>query len=620
MSTTTPESGTRPPDTGGGVLRRGVEGRMLTGVCDGLGRYAGIDPVLVRVGFAVLVLGSGIGLFLYIAAFLLMRRGDGSPGYVEQWTGRRFDSQTVLALLTGVLGFGLVMNLLSNTTGPGTIVVGTVIAIALLAAHSRGVDVFGLARSLPDRLSRRRAERGQAAVGAAGPSFEAGYGSPYPGAPGAEEAVPAHAAETLTDSPEGAPAATARPGPAPATGAPEAAGPAAAHPGEAAPPVSGPESAKPPAGRTERPPMTVPAADEAARAATAEPIDAAGTRDAGSPAGEQAAAAAADEIPADRAEEHPPGARDQTVVLPNLPHVADEHAADEGTPADTPAGAPGTTGDDGYRKLSDLAWEARSSYGSHEPFAPRGPYHSPAAYAGDDPFDPAAAGYDYGLDPALHGPDGPGAPAATTTRRRPRSFVGLVTILIAIIVGGIMAATQPFGSATSASLIGGAVLVTIGGGLLVASWFGRGVGLIAAGTIVSLALIAGTTLEGIPNRVGSYTWAPTTVAEALSERYEIGIGDGTLDLREMDVAPGSRTRLEVALGVGSLEVLVPPQARVEVHARVRAGDVTVGRVTRSGPNLNLTNALDPDTTGPAPVPVIELHVKVGVGDVEVHRD
>ena len=606
MSTTTPESGTRPPDTGGGVLRRSVEGRMLTGVCDGLGRYAGIDPVLVRVGFAVLVLGSGIGIFLYLAAFLLMRRGDGSPGYVEQWTGRLFDAQAVLALLTGVLGFGLVMNLLSNTTGPGTIVVGTVIAIALLAAHSRGVDVLGIARSLPDRLSRRRTERDRAPVGAAAPSFEAGYGSP--GAPG--EAVPGHAAGTLKDTP----AATAAPAPEPAAEAPGSAGPAAAAPEAAAPPVSGAEPAEPPAertGRTDPPPLAVPAEAEAAQAATAEPIDAEKTPDAGSPVRAQAAAAA-DEIPANRPKEHPPGARDQTVVLP-LPQ------AEEGTPADTTGGA---TGGDGYRKLSDLAWEARTAYGSHEPFAPRGPYHSPAAYAGDDPFDPAAAGYGHhGLDPALYGPAGPGAPAATTTRRkRPRSFVGLATILIAIIVGGIMAATQPFGSATSASLIGGAVLVTIGGGLLVASWFGRGVGLIAAGTIVSLALIAGTTLEGIPHRIGSYTWVPTTVAEALSERYEIGIGDGTLDLSDLDLAPGSRTRLEVALGVGSLTVIVPPQARVEVHAKVRAGDITVGRVTRSGPNLDMSKAFDPETTGPTPAPVIELRVKVGFGDVEVHRD
>lgn len=38
-----------------------------------MGRYTGIDPVVFRVGVAVLLLGSGVGLFLYLAAFLLMK-------------------------------------------------------------------------------------------------------------------------------------------------------------------------------------------------------------------------------------------------------------------------------------------------------------------------------------------------------------------------------------------------------------------------------------------------------------------------------------------------------------------------------------------------------------------
>src|SRR3954469_4860135 len=70
------------------VLRRSGSGRMLTGVCAGLGRYIGMDPVLFRVGFAVLVLASGIGIMLYVAAFLLMRQPDGGPGYLERWTRR----------------------------------------------------------------------------------------------------------------------------------------------------------------------------------------------------------------------------------------------------------------------------------------------------------------------------------------------------------------------------------------------------------------------------------------------------------------------------------------------------------------------------------------------------
>jgi phage shock protein C len=34
-------------------LRRPLDDRIVAGVCSGLGRYFGVDPVLVRVGFAI---------------------------------------------------------------------------------------------------------------------------------------------------------------------------------------------------------------------------------------------------------------------------------------------------------------------------------------------------------------------------------------------------------------------------------------------------------------------------------------------------------------------------------------------------------------------------------------
>src|SRR5690606_28900834 len=84
------------------------------------------------------------------------------PGYVAQWTRRSFDAETVMALLCGVFAFGLVLNVASGGIGSGTVVVGTLLAIALLAAHTADVDVFGLLRSLPERLSRRTAPIGTA--------------------------------------------------------------------------------------------------------------------------------------------------------------------------------------------------------------------------------------------------------------------------------------------------------------------------------------------------------------------------------------------------------------------------------------------------------------------------
>ena len=54
---------------------------MIGGVCGGLGRYFNVDPILFRIGIAVLALVGGAGLLLYLAALLLVpasRRGPGA--------------------------------------------------------------------------------------------------------------------------------------------------------------------------------------------------------------------------------------------------------------------------------------------------------------------------------------------------------------------------------------------------------------------------------------------------------------------------------------------------------------------------------------------------------------
>ena len=45
---------------------------MLAGVSTGLARYLDVDPVVVRVGFAVTTLFSGAGILLYLACWIIM--------------------------------------------------------------------------------------------------------------------------------------------------------------------------------------------------------------------------------------------------------------------------------------------------------------------------------------------------------------------------------------------------------------------------------------------------------------------------------------------------------------------------------------------------------------------
>jgi phage shock protein PspC (stress-responsive transcriptional regulator) len=54
------------------TIRRSATDVKLTGLCGGVAQHWGIDPVLVRVGWALLALSAGIGLVLYLAGWLLI--------------------------------------------------------------------------------------------------------------------------------------------------------------------------------------------------------------------------------------------------------------------------------------------------------------------------------------------------------------------------------------------------------------------------------------------------------------------------------------------------------------------------------------------------------------------
>ena len=63
-------------------LFRSRADRVLGGVCGGLGRYIGVDPIVVRILFVVLLFFGGISLIVYLAALLLVPSEPigGAPG------------------------------------------------------------------------------------------------------------------------------------------------------------------------------------------------------------------------------------------------------------------------------------------------------------------------------------------------------------------------------------------------------------------------------------------------------------------------------------------------------------------------------------------------------------
>lgn len=53
-------------------LVRSESERMIAGVCGGLAQYLGVDPVLVRLAFLLLIPAGGVGVPLYFILMIIM--------------------------------------------------------------------------------------------------------------------------------------------------------------------------------------------------------------------------------------------------------------------------------------------------------------------------------------------------------------------------------------------------------------------------------------------------------------------------------------------------------------------------------------------------------------------
>jgi phage shock protein C len=91
MNATTADtrSATFTDQSGTGQLRRSGDDRMLAGVAGGLARYLGADVTLVRVIIAALVLFTGAGAALYLAAWLLIPADGDEESIAAAWIARR---------------------------------------------------------------------------------------------------------------------------------------------------------------------------------------------------------------------------------------------------------------------------------------------------------------------------------------------------------------------------------------------------------------------------------------------------------------------------------------------------------------------------------------------------
>ncbi|MGH8892126.1 MAG: PspC domain-containing protein [Actinomycetes bacterium] len=131
-----------PAPTGGyppiSTLRRSRTDRHISGVAGGLGRYAGVDPLVFRILFVVLALFGGTGLLLYALAWLLIPlEGEQQSEGQRLFDGSQKSSMKTVVALVVVLVLGLAGVAAMLDTGPGVgglgalVVIGVIIALLL---------------------------------------------------------------------------------------------------------------------------------------------------------------------------------------------------------------------------------------------------------------------------------------------------------------------------------------------------------------------------------------------------------------------------------------------------------------------------------------------------------
>jgi phage shock protein C len=108
--------GTEPPPVDGGqrLVRRSRSECVIAGVCGGVGRYLGVDPVLLRIAFIILALANGLGVIAYVVCWVAIpeERPD-QPSAPPAPPGRRETGRLVLGGSLVVLGLVLLLDRLA---------------------------------------------------------------------------------------------------------------------------------------------------------------------------------------------------------------------------------------------------------------------------------------------------------------------------------------------------------------------------------------------------------------------------------------------------------------------------------------------------------------------------
>jgi signal transduction histidine kinase len=136
---------------------------VVAGVCGGISAATGIDVTLVRIGFALLTLGSGTGILIYTLAWLFVPLEGESTTIFSRAVGDRRGIRVIAAIIPllvviQIVSAGLHLGLVGSLSWPLFLAVGAAVLIRRNASQDERVwindDLLPMFRTGDDRHAR----------------------------------------------------------------------------------------------------------------------------------------------------------------------------------------------------------------------------------------------------------------------------------------------------------------------------------------------------------------------------------------------------------------------------------------------------------------------------------
>ncbi|GGW83892.1 membrane protein [Streptomyces malachitofuscus] len=217
------------------------------------------------------------------------------------------------------------------------------------------------------------------------------------------------------------------------------------------------------------------------------------------------------------------------------------------------------------------------------------------------------------------------APAPRPPKPRGPRGIGGWIFLLALLAGGLGTGltweAHPLGTSLQTGFA--CALAVFGVGVAVSAFLGR----TGAGSII-LAVITAGLLAGsaaIPGDIGTdwrrTTWEPTSVAQ-IRPTYDLGAGEGELDLSAIRVPVNDTVTTRADVGLGRIHVIVPRDVTVKLSIDVGVGDIQLPGDERKdvdvAPGKHKEVTLEPPP-GAKEAGTLDIELQVGAGQAEVSR-